>query len=131
MFRYFIASIIVLLAQEYEVGFPYSSQLQSVLAFLHRKYTLSFFSTIGLIAVPLITSLIIDSILGRRFLILDMLFGKRDKKSGADWEAFQVCLPVWAFSFIFLLSGVILPLPHSLCCCRLSTGFVQRFSHYR
>jgi hypothetical protein len=24
--------------------------------------------------------------------MLDMLFGKRDKKSGADWEAFQVLL---------------------------------------
>jgi hypothetical protein len=92
MFRYFLASAIILFCEEYEVGFPYSSQAQSLISFLHKKYTLSFFSTIGLITIPLVTSLIIDSLLGRRFLMLDMLFGKRDKKSGADWEAFQVLL---------------------------------------
>jgi hypothetical protein len=102
MFRYFIASAIVLLAQEYEVGFPYSSQAQSIISFLHKKYTLSFFSTIGLIAIPLVTSLVIDSMLGRRFLIMDMLFGKRGKKGGADWEAFQALN--WICSAIFTLS---------------------------
>ena len=95
MFRFSLTIFIIVIFREaFELGFHNTTIAASFINFIYRKYTLGFFSTVGLITFPLITSLVIDSILGRRFLILNMLFGKnkKDEKDGIDWEAFQVTI---------------------------------------